>query len=148
MAETANGAVLATGLEAEHTESLGNNNTLLLVVWGRDTLEDLESLQGSGTTGGLVRNHTADGLVEDARRGAEVEGTTTGRVETGGLAEVGMVLHCTQKNPLVLLFLFLIMCLVDFSYPSLHKMFPASQIDSLTATAYNSADFVLHADQR
>ena len=97
VAETANGAVLATGLEAEHTESLGNNNTLLLVVWGRDTLEDLESLQGSSTTGGLVRNHAADGLVEDAGRSTEVEGTTTGRVETGGLAKVGMVLHCTQK---------------------------------------------------
>jgi hypothetical protein len=98
VAETANGAVLATGLEAEHTESLGNNNTLLLVVWGRDTLKDLESLQGSGTTGGLVRNHAADGLVENARRGTEVEGTTTGRVETGGLAEVGMVLQLSAEE--------------------------------------------------
>jgi hypothetical protein len=97
VAETANGAVFATGLEAEHTESLGNNDTLFLVVWGRDAFKDLESVQGSGTTGGLVRNHAADGLVENAGRSTEVEGTTTGRVETGGLAEISMVLHCTQK---------------------------------------------------
>jgi hypothetical protein len=78
VAETANGAVLAAGLEAENTQSLGNDDTLLLVVWGRNTLEDLESLHSSSTTGGLVGNHAADGLVEDARRSAEVERTCTG----------------------------------------------------------------------
>ena len=92
MAETANGAVLATGLEAEHTESLGNNNTLLLVVWGRDTLKDLESLQRSGTTGGLVRNHAADGLVENAGRSTEVESTTS-RVDKTSLAEESVVFN-------------------------------------------------------
>jgi hypothetical protein len=75
VAETADGAVLAAGLQAQDTEGLGNNHLLLLVVRGRDTLEDLEALKGGGTAGGLVGNHAADGLVEDARRGAEVEGT-------------------------------------------------------------------------
>ena len=42
-------------------------------------------------------HHTADGLVEDAGRSAEVEGTTTGGVETSHLAKVGVVLDCTAE---------------------------------------------------
>jgi hypothetical protein len=75
VAQTANGAVLAAGLETEDAESLGDDHLLLLVVGGRDTLEDLEALKGGGTAGSLVGNHAADGLVEDAGGGAEVEGT-------------------------------------------------------------------------
>ena len=93
VAETADGAVLAAGLQAQDAQSLGNNHLLDVVVRGRDTLEDLQALHGGGTTGGLVGNHTTDGLVEDTGRGAEVEGTTTGGVEPSGLAEVGVELH-------------------------------------------------------
>jgi len=75
VAESADGAVLAAGAETEDAESLGNNHTLLLVVRGRDTLEDLEALKSSSTAGGLVGNHSADSLVEDAGRSTEVEGT-------------------------------------------------------------------------
>jgi len=75
VAETADGAVLAAGLQSQDTEGLGDHHLLLLVVRGRDTLEDLEALKGSGATGGLVGDHAADGLVEDAGGGAEVEGT-------------------------------------------------------------------------
>lgn len=99
MAQTANGAVLAARAETEHTESLGNDNALLLVVRGRNTLENLESLHSSGTTGGLVGNHAADGLVEDAGGSTEVEGTTTSRVETSHLAKEGVVLdYITERN--------------------------------------------------
>lgn len=75
MAETTDGAVLAAGLETEDTQGLGNDHLLLLVVGRGDTLEDLEALQGGGTTGSLVGDHATDGLVEDARGGTEVEGT-------------------------------------------------------------------------
>lgn len=75
VAQTANGAVLAAGLQSEDTEGLGNDHLLLLVVRGGDTLEDLESLKSSGATGSLVRGHATDSLVEDAGRGAEMEGT-------------------------------------------------------------------------
>ena len=78
--QTADSAVLAAGLQPQDTQSLGNDHLLLLVVGGRDTLEDLEALKGSGTAGGLVGDHAADGLVEDARGGAEVEGTVLFRV--------------------------------------------------------------------
>ena len=98
MAETANSAVLAAGAEAQDTESLGNDNALLLVVGRGDTLEDLEALHGGGTAGGLVGNHAADSLVEDTGRSAEVEGTTASGVETSHLAEVGVVLDCRSTN--------------------------------------------------
>jgi hypothetical protein len=98
VAETANSAVLAAGAEAQDTESLGNDNTLLLVVGRGDTLEDLEALHGGGTAGGLVGNHAADSLVEDAGRSAEVEGTTASGVETSHLAEVGVVLDCRSTK--------------------------------------------------
>lgn len=75
MAQTANGAVLAAGLQSENTESLGNDHLLLLVIGRGNTLEDLEALHGGSTTGSLVGDHATDGLVEDARRSAEVEGT-------------------------------------------------------------------------
>ena len=75
MAETTDSAILAAGLQSEDTEGLGNDNLLLLVVGGRDTLEDLESLKSGSAAGGLVRDHAADGLVEDSRGGTEVEGT-------------------------------------------------------------------------
>lgn len=39
-----------------------------------------------------MRNHSTDGLVEDTGRGTEVEGTASGGVVSGYLAEVGMVL--------------------------------------------------------
>lgn len=98
MAETADSAVLAAGAETQNAQSLGNDNALLLVVGRGDTLEDLEALHGGGTTGGLVGNHAADSLVEDAGRSAEVEGTTTGGVETSHLAKVGVVLDCRTKG--------------------------------------------------
>lgn len=96
MAQPANRAVLAAGLQSQDAQGLGNDHLLLLVVRGRDTLEDLKALKGGGTTGSLVRDHTADGLVEDARGGAEVEGTTASGVVTGHLAEVRVVLDCRK----------------------------------------------------
>lgn len=97
LGQAANSAVLAAGLEAEDTESLGDDHALLGVVRGRDTLEDLQAVHGSLAASSLVGNHSADGLVEDARRGTEVEGTV-GLVEAGSLAEVGMVLHCSRGS--------------------------------------------------
>lgn len=75
VAQTTDGAVLAAGLQTQDTQSLGNNHLLLLVVGRGDTLEDLQALESSGTAGSLVGDHATDGLVEDTRGGAEVEGT-------------------------------------------------------------------------
>lgn len=78
VAQTANGAVLAAGLESENTESLGDDHLLLLVVGRGDTLKDLEALESGGTTGSLVGDHATDGLVEDSGRSTEVERTCLG----------------------------------------------------------------------
>ena len=39
--ETANGAVLAAGLQPQYPQRLGNDDALLLVIGSRDTLESL-----------------------------------------------------------------------------------------------------------
>lgn len=73
MAQSANCAVFASGLQPQYSKSLWDNHPLLLVVRPGDTLEDLEAFHGSGTASGFVRDHAADSLVEDARRSTEVE---------------------------------------------------------------------------
>lgn len=75
VAQSANGAVFSARLQSQHAQSLGNHDSLDFVVWWWDTLENLESLQGGGSTGGLVGNHTTDGLVEDSWWGTEMERT-------------------------------------------------------------------------
>jgi hypothetical protein len=94
VSETADSAVLAAGLQPQNPQGLGNDNALLLVVGGRDTLEGLETLHGGVTAGGLVGNHATDGAPEHLGGSAEVEGTTTGGVETGLLAHESLVLDC------------------------------------------------------
>jgi len=95
--QPANSAVLPPGLQPQHPQSLRNNHPLLGVVWRRDALKDFETVHGSFTTGGLVGNHPAHSLIEDTRRGTEVE-RSMGLVEAGGLAEVGMVLQFVAEE--------------------------------------------------
>ena len=92
MTETTDSAVLAAGLQPQDSQSLGNDNALLLVVWGRDTLEGLQTLHSGVTAGSLVRDHATNGAPEHLGGSAEVEGTTTGRVEPGLLAHESLVL--------------------------------------------------------
>jgi len=82
--ETAQNGVFASGLQVDLTESVRHNNALKSVVRGRDTLEDLEAVHGSGTAGGLVRDHTTDNTVEDLGRSTLVERTVL-RVGVGAL---------------------------------------------------------------
>lgn len=75
MAESADGAVLAAGLEAEDTKGLGNDHALLVVVRRRNTIEGLQALKSGGTTGSLVRDHATDGAPEHLGGSAVVPGT-------------------------------------------------------------------------
>jgi len=97
LAQTSDGAVLPSWLQPQDSQSLRNNHALLGVVWGRNTLEDLEPLKSSLATGSLVGNHTTDGLVENPGGGTEVEGTVS-LVETGSLAEVCMILQLSTEE--------------------------------------------------
>merc|ERR1712013_579083 len=73
--EALDGAVLASRLEAEDAEGVGDDHLLLLVVRGRGTLEELDALDRRGSSCGLVRQHTPDGAEENLGWGAEVEGS-------------------------------------------------------------------------
>ena len=53
---------------------------------------DFESVQGGGATGGLVRDHTADGTPEDLGRSTVMERTMLG-VHVVGLALESLVLQ-------------------------------------------------------
>lgn len=70
------GAVLASGLEAEDTESLGNDHLLLLVVRRGHTLEELQALKGGRTTGGLGRANSVSSLVPSPRTTPPRDGRT------------------------------------------------------------------------
>lgn len=97
MAQSSNGTVLPSGLQPQDPQGLGNDHALLGVVRGRDTLKDLEAFERGLSTAGLVGNHATDGLVENAGRGAEVEGSAKG-VEPVTLPEVRVVLDCIVLN--------------------------------------------------
>lgn len=91
------GGVLSTLLQSQHSQSLWHNNSLLLVVWRWNTLKHLQSLQSSLTSGGLVRNHTSDGFVQNSRWGSEVE-WTLGSVVSGSLSQVVVELQLVSEE--------------------------------------------------
>lgn len=80
-------AVLAARLQAKNTESFGNDHALLAIVWGRDTLEELKTFKGSGTTSSLVGDHAANGAEENLGRGAVMEGAGLFRVHNMAFVE-------------------------------------------------------------
>ena len=75
VAQPPHSAVFPPRLQSQYSQSLWYHHPLLLIVWRRDTFENLEAFHCSGATSGLVRYHAPDGLVEDTGRSAEVEGT-------------------------------------------------------------------------
>ena len=93
VAQAADAAELAARLQAQHAQRLRHDQPLLLVVRRRHALKHLQALQGGLAAGGLVRDHAPDGLVEDARRGAEVEGACRCLAKTLD----GMGRHCCRR---------------------------------------------------
>lgn len=68
------GAVFPAWLEPQHPQRLGNYHPLLAIVRRWDTFEELESFQGSSSSGGLVRDHAAYRPIENLGRCSVVEG--------------------------------------------------------------------------
>jgi len=64
--EVAEGAELSVGLESEDLEGLGHDNSLLVIVRERNTLENLQATESGGALGGFVRHHAAGGFPEEA----------------------------------------------------------------------------------
>jgi hypothetical protein len=92
------GAVLPAGLEAEHTESRGHDHLLDLVLGRGHTLEERQALERGGTTGGLVGDHTADGLEQDPGRSTVVEGTRLLGVDNVAFCGVSGVRSCRASH--------------------------------------------------
>jgi len=86
--QSLNGTPLAPGLQSKNTQSLGNDHLLLAVIGRWHAFKELQSLKCGGTSGGLVREHSPDSLVEDSRRGSVMEGTTFLRVNQMSLVHV------------------------------------------------------------
>jgi len=74
VAQPTEGAELPAWLEPENLKGGGDDHPLLLVVWGWDTLEGLESLHGILSPLGLVGNHAPHSPPEHFGGGTEVEG--------------------------------------------------------------------------
>lgn len=80
-AERRNLAHFSSWLETQDSESSRDNDSLELVLSRRNTLEQFKSLQSGGTSSRLVGDHSSDSLVEDSRRGSEMERTSSGGVD-------------------------------------------------------------------
>jgi hypothetical protein len=91
-------AVLAARLQAKDTKSFRDNHALLAVVWRRNTLKELETLKGCGTTGCLVGDHAADGTEEDLGRGTVMEGAGLFRVHNMAFVEEVVVAELVAEE--------------------------------------------------
>lgn len=87
----------ATRLEADDAKGSGHNHALHRRVRLGDTLKDLHALQGSSTTGGLVRKHATHGAPENLAGGAEVERSLLG-ISGDLLAKEGVVLELVAEE--------------------------------------------------
>lgn len=76
----------ATRLQSHDSEGGRNVGTGNPVVYGGDTLEDFQLLQGLSTTPHLVWKHSADGTPEDLGGGTVVSWSTV-RISVGGLGK-------------------------------------------------------------
>jgi len=96
--QSLDGAVFTAGLQSQNPQGFRNNHALLPVVRRRNTLEELELGEGSGTTGGLVGSHATDRLEEDTRRCPVMEGTGLFRVHNVTLVEEIMVAELVPEE--------------------------------------------------
>ena len=85
------------GCKTQCTESLGDHNTLLSVIRGRDPIEHTETLQGLHPTSGLVRKHTTNSTLENFGWATLVIGATT-RVGVALLVQEGTELDLVAEN--------------------------------------------------
>ena len=80
-------AVLPARLQPQYPESLRDDHALLAIVGRGDALKELEALKSSRAAGSLVRDHAADGPVENLGRCAVVEGARLFRVDNVAFVE-------------------------------------------------------------
>ena len=77
LSEISKTAEVSVSFHSENLKGIWDNHSLFLVVWVWHALEDFQTSHSGGTSGGLVWNHTAEDLPEDARWGLPVGGSST-----------------------------------------------------------------------
>jgi len=87
MRQTLYCAVLATGLQSQNSQGLGHNHSLLAIIGRGDTLEQFETLKSCRAASSLVRNHAADGPVQNLGGCAVVKGARFLRVHNVAFVE-------------------------------------------------------------
>ena len=78
MSESSQNTESSASLESENLESRWDDHLLLLVIWRRNTLECLETLESILSSFGLVWNHATYSSQEDLGGSSEVESSTAG----------------------------------------------------------------------
>ena len=63
--DSSHGAVLPSRFQSQHPQGLRNNHPLLLVVWWRDTIKDLQSLQCCFAAFRFARDHSSNSFIKD-----------------------------------------------------------------------------------
>lgn len=81
------GAVFPARLQPQYPEGLRNDHPLLAIVGRRNTLEELQTLEGGGAPGSFVGHHATDGAEKNFGRSAVVEGTRPLGVDNVALVE-------------------------------------------------------------
>ena len=62
--ELSDSASFSLGLDSENLEGLGNDHSLLLIIGEGNSLEDLQSLEGSSTSGRFMGEHSSNNSPE------------------------------------------------------------------------------------
>jgi hypothetical protein len=91
------GAVLAAGLQPQHSESFRDDHALFAVIRRGDTLEELETLKGGSSACSLVGDHATDCTVEDFGGSPVMERTGLLGVDDMALMEEVVVPELAQK---------------------------------------------------
>ena len=78
VSESSQNTESSASLQSENLESRWDDHLLLLVIWRRNSLECLETLESLLSSLSFVRSHAPDGSPEDLGWSSEVESSTAG----------------------------------------------------------------------
>ena len=120
--ELTESAEVSAGLQAEGSESIRDDHSLLLIIGERNTLEDLQLAESGGASWQLVGEHASEGLPENTGGSFPV---------LGSAAWVGVdaLLHNVLSNDVV-----------SLERARLEDLFASDDGDALTAEQFLSDD--------
>lgn len=85
------------GLDSQNLKGLWDDHSLLVIVWERNTLENLQSLESGLTSGGFMWEHASEVSPEHSRWGSEVLELSSW-VSVNSLSEEFMVIELVSEK--------------------------------------------------